>query len=651
MKKINILKFFGIVSLLSANTLLAQEVIHNHTINPHNHNNAELLVGFDEAAVIAELKEKGIRECEYSSIIRHKKQEFINKKLGKEEKEGSPYFSQQKESMAVCDNAGFEFGDFTNWNGATGLCDFLPTTWTPGFVTGRHTVNTGAGFDPLAINTISGLPEIPLVAPGGLSYSTRLGNSNIGAETEYLNYPITVTAANTSFTYQYAVVLENPTGHTALEQPRFDITVYDAAGNPVSGPCGVYSVEGLAAASDTTFFPFNDSFGSLQGYYKKWTTVSIDLTPYIGTTVSIQFQTSDCTLTGHFGYAYIDASCSQLAAQVAFCPLDTLLILTAPAGFNSYQWYDASSVLIPGANTDTLAIVNPVLGQVYSVSMLSASGCGTSLTVTLAYSDINVNTNVVAATCNNYTDGYAYAQPTGAIPPFTYVWVDASTGSVVGSNNDSLVGVPPGTYYITVSSLGGCSTTDTLTIFNPPNPGDTLGIGTVFCPGDPTVNLAAPAGYVSYNWYYNPDGTGPLLGTGDTLVVANPIAGTQYTVVMTPAVGCPVFLTTVLNYSPPPMLPDYIVKTNVFTPDGDFENPTFDFNKFAYVKEFHLEVYDRWGKKVFETEDLTDKWDGKINGKDASEGVYFWLAHYKSACVVDAEKIENKGFVHLLRKN
>jgi len=650
MKKMNFFKIAGIASLLSANTLFAQEAVPNYTHNTQHPEEAAFLVDFDEAALIAELKAKGIQEIEFRSIIRHKKIEFINAKKGIVQ-ETSTFFSQQRKSMGPCDNAGFEDGTFLNWTGATGQCDFLPTTWAPGFVTTRHTIVSGAGFDALAINTVTSVPEIPLIAPGGLSFSARLGNDQIGAETEYLRYPITVTAANTSFTYQYAVVLENPTGHTAAEQPRFDITVYDASGTPVSGPCGVYSVEGLAAASDTTFHPFNDSFGSLQGYYKKWTTVSIDLTPYIGTTVTIQFQTSDCTLTGHFGYAYIDASCSQLAAQVAFCPDDTLLLLSAPGGFNTYQWYDASSAIIPGATNDTLAIINPILGQVYSVSMLSASGCGTSLTVTLAYSEISVGANVINATCHDYTDGYAYVTPGGAIPPFTYVWVDSTTGLTVGGNNDSLVGFAPGTYFITVSSLGGCSTTDTLTIANPPNPGDTLGIGTVFCPGDPTINLYAPAGYASYEWYTNPDGTGPLLGTGDSLFLVNPIAGTQFTVVMYPVTGCPVYLTTLLNYSPPPSLPDYIVKTNVFTPDGDFENPTFDFNKFAFVKEFHIEVYDRWGKKVFETNDLTDKWDGKVNGKDATEGVYFWLAHYTSACVVDAQPIENKGFVHLLRKN
>ena len=660
MKKVNYLIIIGLTSLLSANTLCAQEVLKAPKASTLSPQDEELLKGFDEAAIITELKKKpNIPESEYSAIIRHKKMDYYNeqKEKGHHHEDLTPYFSVQKTPVGPCDNAGFEDGTFTNWLGATGLCDLMPTTpttWTPGFVATRHTIVSGAGFDPIAINPTTLLPEIPLIAPGGLSYSTRLGNDQIGAETEYLRYPIAVTAANTSFTYQYAVVLEWVSLHTAVQQPRFDIVVFDAAGNPVSGPCGAYSIEAIAASSDSTFTPFNVVGGVPQGYYKKWTTVSIDLTSYIGSTVTIQFQTSDCTQTGHFGYAYIDCSCSQLQASVAFCPNDTLLLLSAPPGFNTYQWYDATSTQILGATNDTLMIANPVLGQVYSVSMQSASGCGTSLTVTLAYSDILVNTNVVPVSCFGDNDGYAYATPSGAIPPFTYSWVDASTGGVI-STNDSLLNAVAGTYYVTVSSLGGCSRIDTLSVTQPPLPSDTTGVGTTFCPGDPSITLLAPPGYVSYEWYLGTGGNPPILGTDDSLFLANPVAGTIFTVVMQPPVilpatyACPVFLTTTLNYSPPPLLPDYIVKSNVFTPDGDSKNETFDLNQFAYVKEFHFEVYNRWGKKVFESDNLANQWDGKIKGREAEEGVYFWLASYVPSCEVDAKPIENKGFVHLLR--
>ena len=133
-------------------------------------------------------------------------------------------------------------------------------------------------------------------------------------------------------------------------------------------------------------------------------------------------------------------------------------------------------------------------------------------------------------------------------------------------------------------------------------------------------------------------------------VIISPVAGTQYTVVLHPAVGCDIFLTLGLNYSPPPNLPDYIVKSNTFTPDGNGKNDKFDLNQFAFVAKFHFEVYNRWGKKVFESNDLANQWDGKIDGKDASEGVYFWLASYYSSCTIDAKPIENKGFVNLIRK-
>lgn len=660
-KGIYSLKLIGLFTILSVNTIFAQEITRKQSREIARQSDEELLKGFDEIALIEELKAKGIPEMEFRGIIRSKKAAFINEKRGINQKQ-TISFSTQKAFVGPCDNAGFEDGTFTNWSGATGS---VPgTVWIPGFVSNginaiagdaaaRHTLLNSAGFDPNAISTISGLPEIPLIAPGGLGVSVRLGNAVNGAETERLRYPITVTPSNTSFTYQYAVVLESPTGHTAAEQPRFDIRVYDASGTVVSGPCGVYAVEGLAAAGDTTFRPYNDpTFGGIQGYYKKWTAVSIDLTPYIGTTVTIEFQTTDCTLSGHYGYAYIDATCSQLAAQVAFCPNDTMLLLTAPGGFNSYQWYDNTATLIPasaGGTNDTLVIMNPILGQIYSVSMLSASGCGTSLTVTLAYSDINVNTSVFPVTCFGDNDGYAYATPSGAIPPFTYVWVDSSTGSVIGGGNDSLLNAVAGTYYVTVSSFGGCSRMDTLVISQPPNPGDTLGVGTVFCPGDPTITLYGPAGFTTYEWYANGSGTGPIVSNADSLILFNPVAGQQYTVVMQNPGGCPVFLTTTLNYSPPPILPDYIVKSNVFTPDGDTKNEKFDLNQFAFVAEFHFEVYNRWGKKIFESDDLTNQWDGKINGKDADEGVYFWLASYTSSCTADAKPVENKGFVHLLR--
>ena len=35
-----------------------------------------------------------------------------------------------------------------------------------------------------------------------------------------------------------------------------------------------------------------------------------------------------------------------------------------------------------------------------------------------------------------------------------------------------------------------------------------------------------------------------------------------------------------------------------------------------------MKIFDRWGQMVFESKDLKNGWDGKVNGRYAQEGVY-----------------------------
>ena len=63
---------------------------------------------------------------------------------------------------------------------------------------------------------------------------------------------------------------------------------------------------------------------------------------------------------------------------------------------------------------------------------------------------------------------------------------------------------------------------------------------------------------------------------------------------------------------------------NVFTPNGDGVNDEF---RVAHrsLKEFHCEIYNRWGKLVYQWDDPNKGWDGTINGKPAAEGAYFYV--------------------------
>ena len=68
----------------------------------------------------------------------------------------------------------------------------------------------------------------------------------------------------------------------------------------------------------------------------------------------------------------------------------------------------------------------------------------------------------------------------------------------------------------------------------------------------------------------------------------------------------------------------YLMVPNVFTPNGDGQNDEF---RVAYrsLREFHIWVYNRWGKLVYESNDPGKGWDGNINGRPAAEGAYYYV--------------------------
>ncbi len=67
---------------------------------------------------------------------------------------------------------------------------------------------------------------------------------------------------------------------------------------------------------------------------------------------------------------------------------------------------------------------------------------------------------------------------------------------------------------------------------------------------------------------------------------------------------------------------------NALKSDGDGRNERFRPAGFLrYVTDFRMEVYNRWGERVFETDDIEAGWDGynQRTGSKASPGVYLYL--------------------------
>src|SRR5690606_29330915 len=65
---------------------------------------------------------------------------------------------------------------------------------------------------------------------------------------------------------------------------------------------------------------------------------------------------------------------------------------------------------------------------------------------------------------------------------------------------------------------------------------------------------------------------------------------------------------------------------NAFTPNGDNLNEDWGMSNIVFLGKFvRLEVFDRWGGKVFESFDEAMRWDGTHNGAEVDPGVFAYV--------------------------
>jgi hypothetical protein len=278
-------------------------------------------------------------------------------------------------SVPGCTNMDFNTGNLNGWNGTIGRSVSSPAgSPTPNYVissvaiqNNRQTIVSG-GSDPCG-----GFPQVD---PLGPPHSLKLGNNQTGAQGEQVSQTFRVTEQNSSLTYRYAVVFQDP-NHPKTNQPFFRAIVKDAEGNVV--PCSDFIV---SAAGNLPGF-FNGSgpgCGSVR--YKPWSTVNVDLSLYAGKEVSVEFTIGDCTQGGHYAYAYIDAFCSPSTLNAlgdTICKGDSVF-MAAPDGYSSYRWLpmDVSSQSIT---------VRPDTSTVYILELTAFNGCKSTYEIPIIVTD------------------------------------------------------------------------------------------------------------------------------------------------------------------------------------------------------------------------------------------------------------------------
>jgi gliding motility-associated-like protein len=168
----------------------------------------------------------------------------------------------------------------------------------------------------------------------------------------------------------------------------------------------------------------------------------------------------------------------------------------------------------------------------------------------------------------------------------------------------------------------------------------TLSNDTSIYRGAPEVELVAKTNAFLIEW--SPEG---LINTDifKKSIKVSPSDTTIYTAKVTDANGCKGYDTVKVSVYAKNVL---LIPTG-FSPNGDGINDQFKIAKHLNVKKLnYLEVYNRWGEKVFSTNNLNQSWDGSLNGILCPTGSYSWhiqLVNYEN------EKITQSGNIDLIR--
>ncbi|MBI4931367.1 MAG: PKD domain-containing protein [Bacteroidetes bacterium] len=362
--------------------------------------------------------------------------------------------------MATCGDIGGENG-WTAWLGDIGSVNSgAPPTWTPpaGLPSvPNFSITSGAGTDPNTPGPNVGDPTVPFVCPGFGSASLELGEPCVaGCVAEQLTYPLLVTPQDSNFVYAYAIVIEDA-GHSPSDQPFVQFSVLDQNGVLVPQCANFIYTGGPAMAG---FYSVNGTGCGWAGtdQYKPWTIVGIDLTAYIGTTVTIVINNVDCAQCGHWAYSYWDFMCGT-AALSAGC-IGNTSTLCGPIDPNiayTYQWFTNGVPMAPPQGTQQCISMIPQPGDTITVEVQQPSGCNFHL----GYVPASIVPDFTyTGNCGTLTfQDSSYVSP-ASVNMTNWNWsFPGGTPSTSTSPTVTVTYNSPGTYIIsyTVTCSAGCS--------------------------------------------------------------------------------------------------------------------------------------------------------------------------------------------------
>jgi len=312
---------------------------------------------------------------------------------------------------------------------------------------------------------------------------------------------------------------------------------------------------------------------------------------------------------------------------------DGTLIASGISGFPISGY----SIVGPVSQTNTTGDFTGLAPGTYTVSVVDSNQCTTSTTITIGNGVVvDASSTTDSTTCSYLSDGLVQVSATSGNSPYSYT-LSTLTGVLLDSNLTGLFTVGEGIYVYTAYDVNGCLFVDTAVVSAP------LPVVASFSASEEwgveplTVSFTNNSQNASdYTWGIN--------GTLSTDV--NPVYTFNegdYTISLIASNGVcsdttSGIITVVAN--------SYIIIPNIFTPDGNSVNDEFYIDYYR-LSQFHVEIFNRWGTRLFESDDPDFKWDGTDKGgSKMSDGTYFYVI---TAVGDDKEEYQMQGTIMLIK--
>ena len=274
----------------------------------------------------------------------------------------------------------------------------------------------------------------------------------------------------------------------------------------------------------------------------------------------------------------------------------------------------------------------------YFVAVTDTNGCDTTISILIAQPDqLLISILDQDEGCPGSCDGSIIATVTGGIRPYTYVW-----SAPIVQVDSAVTNLCIGDYFLSITDFNNCLLSSGLINIVTGVPIDATFIANPvvgYAPLDINFTFIGAAAQ-DYDWDF---------GDGSTETIPNPIHTYMdegdFIVTLIINSGSPYFCSDTFNISIHVDAYPYMDIPNAFSPNNDGYNDVFRIETRGLVA-FNVVIFNRWGKKIHEWSGIDGFWDGKQNGIEAADGVYFYIIKSLGNDGVDYNK---QGSVTIMR--